>query len=323
MIGRGPSTDRHGAAFLYMRRLWRVLPLGIRIRVAPPVRRLVNRVRQSNVVQWPRYSQQWEAFDLKGLSQRGACGNETTLSIHYNSDGVRLSGWHPYGSYWWLDPRSPYAFRYASLDAVYPSDYFLRDAHPDTKRARELVDWMRAEYRGMTHHELTTVLEFGSGAGNTAVAMTEAGIRCTSVEGTESGCAKLAAIGVPGEQIIQADLRTWNGLDMRFDMVMCTEVLEHIEFPFLGRVVQLACAHADYVWFSSPNPDPKDSPKRLWFGGDYEHCSCMPLAFWDELFAFCGMSEHEVLDPTDCTRRGMRLYHRGGSNPFGREGHFE
>jgi hypothetical protein len=116
--------------------------------------------------------------------------------------------------------------------------------------------------------------------------------------------------GVPLNHVVHADLRTWRGLDSRFDMVMCTEVLEHIELPFVGRVVQLACDHSDFVWFSSPSPSPEDSPKSLWCGGDYEHCSCFPLVFWDEIFAFCGLTQHLVLEPTDCTKRGMRLYYR-------------
>jgi hypothetical protein len=176
---------------------------------------------------------------------------------------------------------------------------------------------MREEYRRLVGVELKTVLELGSGAGNIALSLAEAGVSCTTVEGTLAGCAKLAADGIPAEQIIHADLRTWEGLNRTVDMVMCTEVLEHIELPFLGRAVQLACAHSDYVWFSSPSPDADDSPKRLWSGGDYEHCACMPLRFWDELFSFCGMREYVALNANDCTRRGMRLYYRG--SPASRE----
>jgi 2-polyprenyl-3-methyl-5-hydroxy-6-metoxy-1,4-benzoquinol methylase len=284
-----------------------------------PVRHLLwhmfNRIIETRYVQhyiqWKEYLRTWEEmYTQDQLRQLPEDLFQNTLKIEYDNQGIRAySGWHNYGSFWWFDPRCPYAFKYARLDDVYPEPYFDREAHPQIGQALQIYRWMQEEYQELVGRPFRSVLELGTGGGQITEVFYQHRLDFVAVEGSTAGCKKMMDLGIPPERIVHADLRTWQGLDREFDLVMCTEVVEHIEMPFLGHVVEQACRHAGYVWFSSPTPGPEDSPKHLWQAGDYEHCSCWPLAFWDNLFAFFGFSAFVRLNPYDCTKRGMRLYY--------------
>ncbi len=293
----------------------------IRMLIPKPIRsiggRMINRILDTRYGQyfgqyifWKGYITEWERMWQQDQLRESRFGlPQEKLHIDYDDYGKRKSGWHNYGSFWWLDPRCPFSFSYASLDQVYPESYFDREYHPQVTQASELYEWMQQEYRKLVGHPFFSVLELGSGAGYISKTFKDHNIDFCTVEGTSSGCKKLFDMGVPVGRIVHADLRTWHGLGRKFDLVMCTEVAEHIEMPFIGHVIEQACQHADFVWFSSPAPGPSDGPKHLAQNGDYEHCSCLPLTFWDNLFSFFGFSAFVRLNAFDCTKRGMRLYY--------------
>ncbi|MGK9369481.1 hypothetical protein ACSSWA_11325 [Melioribacter sp. Ez-97] len=88
-----------------------------------------------------------------------------------------------------------------------------------------------------------------------------------------------------------------NYLNEKFDIVMCTEVIEHIEPFFASKIVDLCTAHADVIWFSSA--DRNRQPH-------YHHINEVSKEVWDNIFAFFGFNHFIELNRLH--GRADRLY---------------
>src|SRR5271154_1846091 len=80
-------------------------------------------------------------------------------------DGTRDNGYNKFNYNWWTNPSCPYAFKYMSLDALYPHAYFELSDHPNDETASELYHYMQEVYQKLFKRKFTSVLELGSGGG--------------------------------------------------------------------------------------------------------------------------------------------------------------
>lgn len=199
------------------------------------------------------------------------------------------NGYHQYGTQWWTNPECPHSFKYLNLDSMYPPVYFNDPniGHPPEEVSKAIYDYMQEMYLKVFGREFYSVLELGVGGGEITRQFHNHNRDYVAVEGTTAGCEKLVATGIMRERIFKADLKLMPKLGRKFDISMCTEVAEHIEPWFASKVVSNCIDHADVVWFSCAE------------GGahpHYHHINEVPIAAWDNMFAFFGFNHYVALD---------------------------
>lgn len=213
----------------------------------------------------------------------------------------RDDGYHKYGSFWWTNTDCPYAYKYLHLDSLYPSCYFQPGGgHPNVYKSRELYEYMQHIYTTIFGVQFNSILELGCGGGEITSQFEYHNLDYLAVEGTDAGVQQLVNIGIQPQRIIKSDLRLFKGIDRTFDMVMCTEVAEHLEPPFSSKIVELCTSHSNVVWFSAAEPN-CNAPH-------YHHPNEMWIECWDNLFAFFGFNKFAILN--DLHGRAKRLYIR-------------
>ncbi len=227
-----------------------------------------------------------------------ACDHALTVHI----DGNRDTGYHRFGNDWWFQPACPYSFKYLNIDTMYPDAYFDGHGHPERATAQNLVDYMQNVFRALLGRELHSVLELGSGGGEITKVFSDRNLDFVTVEGTTAGVRRLHEIGVAPERILQHNLKFMPALERTFDLVMCTEVAEHIEPFFASKVVENCIRHGDAVWFSAADRNR---------AAHYHHIAELPIAAWDNLFAHMGFPHFVELDGRH--GRASRLYLRHGA----------
>jgi len=222
----------------------------------------------------------------------------STVDVDVLSGG---GGYHWYGNDWWTNLSCPHAFQYLSLDSLYPANYFRSKAdggaHPAQSMAADLYEYMQSTYKAVFGMPFESILELGVGAGEITRQFREHGLDYCAVEGTSEGAAKLRQDGVPADRIVVADLKFLDPLPRKWDLVMCTEVAEHIEPWFASKVVDDCVRHADAVWFSAA--DRRIRPH-------YHHMNEISIEAWDNLFACMGFPVFVELDGRH--ERADRLY---------------
>jgi 2-polyprenyl-3-methyl-5-hydroxy-6-metoxy-1,4-benzoquinol methylase len=165
--------------------------------------------------------------------------------------------------------------------------------------AANLYDYMQVVFTGARGRPFASVLELGTGGGEITNVFRDRGLDYVAVEGTTPGARRLTAAGHPPERVIAADLRRLEPLGRTFDLVMCTEVIEHIEPFFASRVIELCTRHADTVWFSAADRNRRPH---------VHHMNEQDIEVWDNLFAFLGFSVSLELDRR--YDRASRMYLR-------------
>jgi hypothetical protein len=156
------------------------------------------------------------------------------------------------GSYWWLNNCGqgsvPEAFGIAALDMTYPKDYFYGGGHPNGHGWTDLnyIKYINRYASLFLGRDVDSLVEFGNGGGVYAETFQKlySSDKFVTVEGTGAGYEKTLNRGVPKEQVVQHDLRHPIYLGRRFDVAVCTEVVEHVEPPFSSQIVLSLVLHA-------------------------------------------------------------------------------
>ncbi|MCK5641561.1 MAG: methyltransferase domain-containing protein, partial [Gammaproteobacteria bacterium] len=93
----------------------------------------------------------------------------------------------------------------------------------------------------------------------------------------------LSRHGIPGTAL---DVEAWDGQSLgTFDVVVCTELLEHLDEP--RAAIEMARAHADRAFFSVPfdRLGPEEAPDHLRKYGVTEVCDLVgevwPTVMWE------------------------------------------
>lgn len=148
-----------------------------------------------------------------------------------------------------LDPVEP-----VELDARYP------------ERIRYLADAIHGVL-GVQY-----AWDIGCGRGMLVARLRELGWQAVGLEGD----LKAVAAAVEGSRVLGFDLRLHARVESR-DVVICTEVAEHVDARWADRVVDQVCnaARAAIVWSAAP-------PGQEWPG----HVNLQPPGYWlDKFFA--------------------------------------
>ncbi len=194
-------------------------------------------------------------------------------------------------SRWWNLTTYEQAYKYPNLDLVYPDAYHNLAGHLDRSRSDSLVEYMRETFHKLRGRPMESLLELGTGNGHIIACAAAKGMRCVGLEGSHATIEHLK-----NDSIRFADLRLPQDIGETFDMVMCTEVAEHIE-PFCAGVLVSTCVkHSDLVWFSASPPAHTN----------IDHPNEVPIEAWDNLFALMGHSVFLSLDGRE--DRASRLY---------------
>jgi hypothetical protein len=190
------------------------------------------------------------------------------------------------GSLWWVNETVPESFSFPILDQTYDRTYFEKGGHP--------IDYSDIYVQYVLHYtklflpkeqsSVQTLVEFGNGGGYFARRFSDmlGSNSFVTVEGTGEGIAEtFNKWKLLPEQVVQHDLRLPLYLGRRFDVAVCTEVVEHVEPPFTSQIISTLVAHADIIWFSFK---PLGDNHRAWIN----HPNERPLKMWKNLFDFYG-----------------------------------
>lgn len=138
----------------------------------------------------------------------------------------------------------------------------------------------------ITRKSIQSVCEIGCGGGWFTEGFASKGLEVTAIEGSKIGYEKtrmrLDAKNLNNVNLIKHDLRKNLNLERKFDLVICTEVAEHIEPPFSALLVLNLISHGDLIWFSTEPPFTNDA--------HYHHSNEQPTKFWSNLFKFYDFS---------------------------------
>lgn len=181
---------------------------------------------------------------------------------------------------WWFDPQFEHSFSIFNLDGFYQDDYFEYD-HLPKDMVERCVDYIFEYGKKFLNREVTSILELGCGGGWFTEEFMKRGVDIVAVEGSLSGYQKTIARGIPEERVIRHDLRLPIDLGRTFDMVVCTEVAEHIEPPFSSQLISNIVKHSQVIWFSFEDPYATDL-------AIYVHPNEQPEIFWKNIFEFFG-----------------------------------
>ncbi len=225
-------------------------------------------------------------FSLKNGQKIVSLTREEVFEVF---DQEKDNGYHDYGTSWWTNPNCPMSFKYLSLDALYAPIYFADGGggHPTFSQSSKLYEYMQQTYEALFGRAFASILELGTGGGEITRHFKDAQLDYLAVEGTEAGVLKLLDIGCPPWRILKRNLKFMENLAKNFDLVMCTEVAEHIEPWFASKVVENCVSHADVVWFSAAKGDAKPH---------YHHINEIAIEAWDNIFAHFGFVHHVPLN---------------------------
>ena len=184
---------------------------------------------------------------------------------------------------WWWKQGGPGAFEIFDLRNVYPRYYYERDqvSRQFVRPYVTSVLRLATVARGGEEGAVPSVLELGCAGGLFTMAFLHRGASIHAVEGVAAGVQRALKRGIPAERLTHHDLRLPLDLRRTFDVVVNTEVAEHLEPPFSSQLVQNIVRHGNVAWFSATEPETR-------WAGHVQHPNEQPMVFWANLFAFYG-----------------------------------
>lgn len=120
----------------------------------------------------------------------------------------------------------------------------------------------------MSHMNPSTVLDLGCGGCNFSNMFNDSGCDVTAVDGSKHA----ADTANKGVDFILHDLTEALSLGKKFDLVLCVEVIEHLEEAYENALLKTIVSHADdWVVFTGAKPGQ----------GGKGHVNCKELEYWE------------------------------------------
>ena len=168
----------------------------------------------------------------------------------------------------------------AGQDAGLYSESFYAELDGGARLAAGLVTPILLELT-----PVTSVLDVGCGVGSWLAVMSDSGV--TDVTGIDGDLVPEELLQVPGRCVHRQDLSAPFDLGRRFDLVVSTEVAEHLPPPCADTFVRSIAAHTDLVAFSAAVPGQ----------GGTGHVNEQWPSYWASLFEAQGFTTLDIIRP--------------------------
>lgn len=134
--------------------------------------------------------------------------------------------------------------------------------------------------------DFESVVDLGTGKGSWLEAAINFGI--DDVRGYDIPEIPVEERRFPSSKFIAADLALPIEVDRKFDLVVSTEVAEHIPTTGVRTFIANLCSLGEFVLFSAATP----------YQGGMGHCNENWMEYWVGLFKECGFEPYDFLRPT-------------------------
>jgi SAM-dependent methyltransferase len=160
--------------------------------------------------------------------------------------------------------------RFARHDEIYHAEYYAEVDAMAQRSANEIAASIVDEFHPQT------LVDVGCGTGALLVELRERGV---AVCGLEYAAAAIDLCRARGLDVLKFDLERESGFDRRCDVVVSTEVGEHLPRGAADRYVDLLCGSGQTVVFTAAHPGQ----------GGKDHVNEQPKEYWVEKFAKRGL----------------------------------
>jgi SAM-dependent methyltransferase len=165
----------------------------------------------------------------------------------------------------------------------YDSEFFDFVNASAGKSARRFIDVL--EQSVLAKGCVADVIDVGCGRGVWVAEWRRRGAR--RVLGVDGDYIPLETLLMPRECFLATDLSKRFAVDLRFDLVQCLEVAEHIAPQAVGTLVDSLIDHGDVIVFSAAVPGQ---------GGEH-HVNEQNYQYWRRMFAARGFQMYDAIRP--------------------------
>lgn len=160
----------------------------------------------------------------------------------------------------------------SQLDEIYSREWFEQDFTGLQPEFNVVADAIVRQFRP------ANVVDVGCGPGMIVRRLRERGVAAMGLDGSRH--AREMAHHAVQRFIVTSDLLGMNVIDSDriLDLVICTEVAEHLGEEHAPALVELLCSAGCPVVFTAAPPGQEG----------HHHVNCRPQGYWFELFSRCG-----------------------------------
>lgn len=156
-----------------------------------------------------------------------------------------------------------------------------------------------------------SVLDVGCATGTWLAEWNSAGV--SDVFGVDGDYVDRAALQVPSDRFVAADLQQPFSLGRKFDLVQTLEVAEHLDEAHADTFVESLARHGDTILFSAAIPGQ----------GGTHHVNEQWPSYWSEKFEKAGYTTYDVIRPRIWTDPRVIMWYRQNILLFARGRAFE